>query len=72
MDTHFSLSRRWAAVTLNKEQEISAEHLIGADFPDEPSVTGTENAIMAAVRRRVKRRSAMLLLSLMCKTSAIF
>ena len=38
-------------MTLNRGYEISAEHLIGADFfLDEPSVTGTENAIIAAVR----------------------
>ena len=52
MDTHFlAFEALGCEVTLNRGYEISAEHLIGADFfLDEPSVTGTENAIMAAVR----------------------
>ncbi len=51
MDTHFlAFEGLGARVTLNGDFRIRAEELIGADiFLDEPSVTGTENAVMAAV-----------------------
>lgn len=51
IDTHFlALERLGATVTVGDRYEIEAKHLIGADiFLDEPSVTGTENALMAAV-----------------------
>ena len=54
MDTHFLAFRALGAeVTLNGGFSIRASDLRGADmFLDEPSVTGTENAIMAAVRAR--------------------
>ena len=52
MDTHFlAFEALGAEVTLNGGFTIATERLLGADmFLDEPSVTGTENAIMAAVR----------------------
>jgi len=52
MDTHFLAFRALGSdVVLDHGFEIRAKRLIGADFfLDEPSVTGTENAIMAAVR----------------------
>lgn len=51
MDTHFlAFEALGATVELNGGFSISAEALRGADmFLDEPSVTGTENAVMAAV-----------------------
>ena len=51
VDTHFlALERLGASVDVGDRFEISARHLIGAEiFLDEPSVTGTENALMAAV-----------------------
>ena len=51
VDTHFlALERLGALVTVGDRFEIEAKHLVGADiFLDEPSVTGTENALMAAV-----------------------
>ena len=51
MDTHFmAFEALGATVTLNGGFTITSDKLIGADlFLDEPSVTGTENAIMAAV-----------------------
>ncbi len=51
VDTHFLvLERLGASVTVGERFEIAAKHLVGADiFLDEPSVTGTENALMAAV-----------------------
>ena len=54
MDTHFlAFERLGASVRLNSGFTIEAEALKGADiFLDEPSVTGTENAVMAAVRAR--------------------
>jgi UDP-N-acetylglucosamine 1-carboxyvinyltransferase len=54
MDTHFLAFRALgASVTLNGDFRIQAPELVGADvFLDEPSVTGTENAIMAAVLAR--------------------
>lgn len=52
MDTHFlAFEALGATVTLNAGFTIHADRLVGTDmFLDEPSVTGTENAIMAAVR----------------------
>jgi UDP-N-acetylglucosamine 1-carboxyvinyltransferase len=54
VDTHFlALERLGAAVTVGDRYEIEAKHLVGADiFLDEPSVTGTENALMAAALAR--------------------
>ncbi len=54
VDTHFlALERLGAAVTVGDRYELEAKKLTGADiFLDEPSVTGTENALMAAVRAR--------------------
>lgn len=54
VDTHFlALERLGARVTVGDRYEIEARHLDGADiFLDEPSVTGTENALMAAVMAR--------------------
>jgi UDP-N-acetylglucosamine 1-carboxyvinyltransferase len=51
MDTHFlAFEALGATVALNGGFTIHADRLVGADFfLDEPSVTGTENAIMAAV-----------------------
>jgi UDP-N-acetylglucosamine 1-carboxyvinyltransferase len=52
LDTHFlAFSALGATVTIRGNSfEIEASQLAGADlFLDEPSVTGTENAIMAAV-----------------------
>lgn len=51
LDTHFlALSRLGAEVEAGDRYELRARHLRGADiFLDEPSVTGTENAILAAV-----------------------
>ena len=63
MDTHFlAFEALGGRVRLDGGFHISAERLIGAEvFLDEPSVTGTENAIMAAVLaegRTVLRNSA--------------
>jgi UDP-N-acetylglucosamine 1-carboxyvinyltransferase len=63
LDTHFlALEQLGAEVTLGTEFKLDAPHLKGADiFLDEPSVTGTENALMAAVRakgRTVLRNAA--------------
>ena len=54
MDTHFlAFERLGAEVMLSSGFTIRAERLRAADmFLDEPSVTGTENAVMAAVRAR--------------------
>ena len=54
MDTHFlAFERLGAEVLLANGFTIRAERLQGADvFLDEPSVTGTENAVMAAVLAR--------------------
>jgi UDP-N-acetylglucosamine 1-carboxyvinyltransferase len=51
VDTHFlALEALGASVLLGDHYEIEAARLKGADiFLDEPSVTGTENALMAAV-----------------------
>jgi UDP-N-acetylglucosamine 1-carboxyvinyltransferase len=54
VDTHFlALERLGAEVTVGEEYKVEAKHLVGADiFLDEPSVTGTENALMAATAAR--------------------
>ncbi len=54
MDTHFlAFERLGARVSLDDGFTIEATGLVAADvFLDEPSVTGTENAVMAAVRAR--------------------
>ncbi|MEO5824585.1 MAG: UDP-N-acetylglucosamine 1-carboxyvinyltransferase [Gemmatimonadales bacterium] len=62
VDTHFlALERLGARVTVGERYEIEGT-LTGADiFLDEPSVTGTENALMAAVAatgRTVLRNAA--------------
>lgn len=51
VDTHIlALERLGAEVAVGDRYEITARRLTGADiFLDEPSVTGTENALMAAV-----------------------
>lgn len=51
VDTHFlALEQLGATVSASDRYEFRAPRLIGADvFLDEPSVTGTENALMAAV-----------------------
>ncbi|MGH7524943.1 MAG: UDP-N-acetylglucosamine 1-carboxyvinyltransferase [Gemmatimonadales bacterium] len=63
VDTHFlALERLGAQVTVGDAYKIEARQLVGADvFLDEPSVTGTENALMAAVMangRTVLRNAA--------------
>ena len=54
VDTHFlALEQLGASLTVGDRYELEGKHLIGADiFLDEPSVTGTENALMAAVAAR--------------------
>ena len=54
VDTHFLvLEALGAEILVGDRYEIEARHLAGADvFLDEPSVTGTENALMAAVAAR--------------------
>jgi UDP-N-acetylglucosamine 1-carboxyvinyltransferase len=51
LDTHFlALGRLGAEVEASDRYELRASRLRGADiFLDEPSVTGTENAVLAAV-----------------------
>lgn len=51
IDTHvLALEQLGATVGVGDRYEIEARQLVGADiFLDEPSVTGTENALMAAV-----------------------
>ncbi|HRZ09765.1 MAG TPA: UDP-N-acetylglucosamine 1-carboxyvinyltransferase [Gemmatimonadales bacterium] len=63
VDTHFlALEALGAEVQLGDSYELFGKSLRGADiFLDEPSVTGTENALMAAVRaqgRTVLRNAA--------------
>ncbi len=63
VDTHFlALERLGAVVTVGESYTIEAPRLVAADlFLDEPSVTGTENALMAAVMapgRSVLRNAA--------------
>jgi UDP-N-acetylglucosamine 1-carboxyvinyltransferase len=54
VDTHFlSLERLGAEVVVGSDYRLETKGLQGADiFLDEPSVTGTENALMAAVAAR--------------------
>jgi UDP-N-acetylglucosamine 1-carboxyvinyltransferase len=54
VDAHFlALEQLGASVTLGDRYELEAKALRGGDiFLDEPSVTGTENALMAAVAAR--------------------
>lgn len=51
MDTHFLVFEALGAtLSLNRGFSLQAEKLVGTDFfLDEPSVTGSENAVMAAV-----------------------
>ena len=51
VDTHFlALEQLGASVTVGDRYELEGKSLTGADiFLDEPSVTGTENALMTAV-----------------------
>ncbi len=63
VDTHFLvLEQLGASLNLGQNYEITAKGLVGTEiFLDEPSVTGTENALMAAVRakgRTVLRNAA--------------
>src|SRR5215218_1790093 len=63
IDTHFlALEQLGATVTVGDRYELEAKALEGSDiFLDEPSVTGTENALMAAVMakgRTVLRNAA--------------
>ena len=63
IDTHvLALERLGATVDVGGRYEIEAKELIGTEiFLDEPSVTGTENALMAAVMakgRTVLRNAA--------------
>ena len=63
VDTHFlALEQLGASLSLGDSYQIEAKHLRGAEvFLDEPSVTGTENALMAAVAaqgRTVLRNAA--------------
>jgi UDP-N-acetylglucosamine 1-carboxyvinyltransferase len=54
LDTHFlAFERLGAEVDVGEQYQVIARQLTGADiFLDEPSVTATENALMAAVRAR--------------------
>ena len=54
VDTHFlALEQLGASVTVGDRYELEAKALRGGDiFLDEPSVTATENALMAAVAAR--------------------
>jgi UDP-N-acetylglucosamine 1-carboxyvinyltransferase len=54
VDTHFlALERLGADVTVGAAYQLEAKGLVGADiFLDEPSVTATENALMAAALAR--------------------
>jgi UDP-N-acetylglucosamine 1-carboxyvinyltransferase len=63
VDTHFlALEQLGASVMVGDRYELEAKGLTGSDiFLDEPSVTGTENALMAAVAakgRTVLRNAA--------------
>jgi UDP-N-acetylglucosamine 1-carboxyvinyltransferase len=51
VDTHFlALEQLGASVTVGDRYELEGKNLAGTDiFLDEPSVTGSENALMAAV-----------------------
>jgi UDP-N-acetylglucosamine 1-carboxyvinyltransferase len=54
LDTHFlAFERLGAEVDVGEQYQVTARQLIGSEvFLDEPSVTATENALMAAVRAR--------------------
>jgi UDP-N-acetylglucosamine 1-carboxyvinyltransferase len=54
LDTHFlAFERLGADVDVGEQYQVTARQLTGSDvFLDEPSVTATENALMAAVRAR--------------------
>jgi UDP-N-acetylglucosamine 1-carboxyvinyltransferase len=54
LDTHFlAFERLGAEVDVGEQYQLTSRGLQGADiFLDEPSVTATENALMAAVRAR--------------------
>ena len=54
VDTHFlALEQLGASVSVGERYELEGKELRGADiFLDEPSVTGTENALMAAVQAK--------------------
>jgi UDP-N-acetylglucosamine 1-carboxyvinyltransferase len=54
VDTHFlALEHLGAEVRVGDDYTVEAKALVGTDiFLDEPSVTGTENALMAAVAAR--------------------
>jgi len=54
LDTHFlAFERLGAEVDVGEQYQVIAQKLTGSDiFLDEPSVTATENALMAAVRAR--------------------
>ncbi|HET9294125.1 MAG TPA: UDP-N-acetylglucosamine 1-carboxyvinyltransferase [Gemmatimonadales bacterium] len=63
VDTHFlALEALGAEVNVGDQYKLEARQLVGAEiFLDEPSVTGTENALMAAVMaqgRTVLRNAA--------------
>jgi len=63
IDTHFlALEQLGAVVTVGDQYKLEAKSLVGAEiFLDEPSVTGTENALMAATMatgRTVLRNAA--------------
>ena len=64
LDTHFlAFEQLGGEVEIGAAYNLSAKHLVGADiFLDEPSVTATENALMAAVLaegRTVLRNAAL-------------
>ena len=54
LDSHFlALGSLGIAITAGRQYQLEASQLTAADiFMDEPSVTGTENAVMAAVLAR--------------------
>ena len=58
VDTHFlALEQLGASLRVGDSYQIEAKQLIGAEiFLDEPSVTGTENALMAAVAAKGRTR----------------
>jgi UDP-N-acetylglucosamine 1-carboxyvinyltransferase len=58
VDTHFlALAKLGAEVESNRGYQLKTSGLVGADiFLDEPSVTATENAVMAAVLAKGRTR----------------
>jgi len=54
LDTHFlGFSALGASIDVGQSYQLATKHLVAADiFMDEPSVTGTENVLMAAVLAR--------------------